>query len=61
VIAAEAFEPITEEHMQKAGKKLAVCEKIICCKENFGTLEQVNCKLLEFAKESGKEIEMNCK
>ncbi|MFR4591236.1 MAG: ABC transporter ATP-binding protein [Eisenbergiella sp.] len=61
VIAAEAFEPITEEHMQKAGKKLAVCEKIICCKENFGTLEQVNCKLLELAKESGKEIEMNCK
>ena len=61
VIAAEAFEPITEEHMQKARKKLAVCEKIICCKENFGTLEQVNCKLLEFAKESGKEIEMNCK
>lgn len=60
VIATEAFEPIMEEHMQEARKKLIACEKIICCKENFGTLEQVNCKLLEFAKESGKEIEMNC-
>ena len=60
VIATEAFEPITEEHMQEARKKLTACEKIICCKENFRTLEQVNCKLLEFAKESGKEIEMNC-
>ncbi|MBQ8039123.1 MAG: ABC transporter ATP-binding protein, partial [Lachnospiraceae bacterium] len=60
VIATEAFEPITEEHMQEARKKLTACEKIICCKEKFGTLEQMNCKLLEFAKESGKEIEMNC-
>ena len=60
VIATEAFEPITEEHMQEARKELTSCDKIICCKETFGTLERVNLELLEFAKESGKEIEMNC-
>ena len=60
LIATEAFEPITEEHMQEARKKLTSCNKIICCKETFGTLEQANLELLKFAKESGKEIEMNC-
>ena len=60
VIVTEAFEPITEEQIRKARKRLAACDKIICCKETFGTLEQANMELLEFAKESGKEIEMNC-
>lgn len=60
VIVTEAFEPITEEQILKARKRLAACDKIICCKETFGTLEQANLELLEFAKESGKEIEMNC-
>jgi len=60
VIAAEAFEPIMEEQILKARKRLADCDKIICCKDTFGTLEQANLELLEFAKESGKEIEMNC-
>lgn len=60
LIATEAFEPITEEHMPEARKKLTSCNKIICCKETFGTLEQANLELLKFAKESGKEIEMNC-
>ena len=60
VIAAKAFEPITEEQILKARKKLISCSKIICCKDTFGTLEQANLKLLEYAKESDKEIEMNC-
>ena len=60
VIAAEAFEPITEEQIFKARKKLISCDKIICCKDTFGTLEQANLELLEYAKETGKEIEMNC-
>lgn len=59
VIATEAFEPITEDQILKARKKLTFCDKIICCKETFGTLEQANSELLEFAKESGKEIEMS--
>ena len=59
VIATEAFEPITEEQILRARKKLISCDKIICCKEKFGTLEQANFELLEFAKELDKEIEMS--
>ena len=58
VIATESFEPITEEHIREAQKKLNACEKIICCKEKFGTLDQANAELLEFAKKSGKELEI---
>ncbi len=58
VIATESFEPITEEHIREARKKLNACEKIICCKEKFGTLDQANAELLEFAKKSGKELEI---
>ena len=60
VIATNAFEPIMEEQILMARKKLISCDKIICCKETFGTLERANFELLEFAKQSGKEIEMNC-
>lgn len=60
VIATEAFEPILEEQIYEARRKLISCDKIICCKNTFGTLEQANLELLEFAKEVGKEIEMNC-
>ena len=58
VIEAEAFEPVTEEQIQKAKKKLKHCYKIICCKEKFGTYELANSELLEFAKQCDKEIEM---
>lgn len=58
VITADAFEPIMEKQILEARKKLDLCEKIICCKSIFGTLEQANFELLEYAKQSGKEIEM---
>lgn len=59
VIAVDAFEPITEEQILTARKKMISCDKIICCKETFGTLERANLELLEYAKQSGKEIEIN--
>ena len=58
VIATNAFEPIMEEQILVAREKLISCDKIICCKKTFGTLERANFELLEFAKQSGKEIEM---
>lgn len=58
VISIEAFEPIKEEQIHKARKKLTTCNQIICCKETFGTLERANLELFEFAKVSGKEIKM---
>lgn len=59
VIAVNAFEPITQEQILMARQKMISCDKIICCKETFGTLERANLELLEFAKQSGKEIEIN--
>ncbi len=59
VIVADAFEPITEFQIQVARKKIASCNKIICCKDKFGTLELANQKLLEFAKQCDKEVEMS--
>lgn len=58
VIASEAFELMTKEQIDMARKMLASCEKIICCKETFGTLERANLELLEYAREVGKKIEM---
>lgn len=58
VIAADAFEPITEIQLAAAKKKIAICNKVICCRKAFGTLERANQELLEFARQCGKEIEM---
>lgn len=59
VIVAEAFERVTEEQRKVAQSKLAACDKVICCREKFGTLEHENAELLEMAKQYGKEIEMS--
>lgn len=58
VIASEGFEPIGEDRLKEAKRTLESCERVICCKDSFGTLERANRELLEFAKERGKEIEM---
>lgn len=58
VIAAESFELISDAQLEVAKKRLGICERVICCKERFGTLELANQKLLDYARECGKEIEM---
>lgn len=58
VIAERPFEAIEEVKLQEAKKKLDSCRKVICCREQFGTLEQANRELLEYAEKQGKEIEM---
>lgn len=57
VIETGAFEPIGERCLEEAKEKLAGCRKVICCRETFHTLERANRELLEFARESGKQIE----
>lgn len=59
VVGTDAFEPVTEEQWEHAGKVLEECEKVICCKESFGTLEEGNKRLLEHAKLCKKKIEMH--
>lgn len=58
VIAAEAFELITEAQLETAKKSLERCEKVICCRKTFGTLERANQELLDHAKKCGKQVEM---
>lgn len=57
LIETEAFEPITDKKLAEAKKRLEACERVICCKETFGTLEQANQELLHYARKCGKQIE----
>ena len=59
VITEAAFEPISEEQFEMAKRRLDCCEKVICCKEKFGTFERKNQELFDYAKMCGKQIEIN--
>lgn len=58
VIEAEAFEPIDAAVLESAKRRIASCDKVICCKETFGTLEMANKELLTYAREQGKVIQI---
>lgn len=58
VIATEAFEPIPNALIVTAKKKIDECERVICCRSRFGTLETANKELLAYARQRGKAIEM---
>ena len=58
VVEARAFEPVPAGLCEEAKKLVDRCGKIICCRETFGTFEQANRELLDYARRSGKEIEM---
>jgi iron complex transport system ATP-binding protein len=49
VIEADSFEPITEECLEAAKRRLKACKKVICCRDKFGTLELANRELSEYA------------
>lgn len=57
IIVAEAFEPIDEASLAEAKKSLDACEKVICCKETFKTLELANKELLDYARHCKKTVE----
>lgn len=57
VIAESPFEPVTQERLQAAKEQLEKCERVICCRENFGSLEAYQRELLEYAEQLGKQIE----
>lgn len=50
VIEAEAFEPIPQTCLEQAKKRLAECERVICCRNSFGTFDRANEELLQYAK-----------
>ena len=57
VIAEHPFEPVVQETLQAAKKQLEKCNRVICCRENFGSLETFQRELLEYARQLGKRIE----
>lgn len=57
VIVSEAFEPVSDEIVDKAKEMITKCEKVICCRKSFGTWEKANEELLLYAEQLGKEIE----
>ena len=57
VIGTAAFEPITEAALTEAKQCINACERVICCREHFGTLERENQELFDYAKSCKKQIE----
>ena len=57
VIAERPFEPVAQEKIQAAKKTIDKCKRVICCRENFGSLETFQRELLEYAEQLGKQIE----
>ncbi|MGN1031807.1 MAG: ABC transporter ATP-binding protein [Butyricicoccaceae bacterium] len=53
VITERAFEPIGESAMQQALESIHRCNKVVCCLDRFGTVNQRNQQLMEFAKQRG--------
>jgi iron complex transport system ATP-binding protein len=49
VITEKAFEPISESVCSRALETLGNCERVICCPSRFGTMNQKNFLLKEYA------------
>lgn len=58
VIIVRAFEPVDKGILEQAKKSIDSCSKVICCREQFGSLEIANKELLEYARQSGKAVEI---
>lgn len=53
VIAEEAFEPVSESSYQKALDRMKKCKEVICCIEEFGTMNRGNERLMHEAEKLG--------
>lgn len=49
-VSTAAFEPIPDERLEEAKRLIDQCGRVICCRENFGTLEQANRELCAYAR-----------
>lgn len=58
-LVAEAFEPVSHELLEAAKRSMEACERVICCREEFGSLETANRELFDHARKSGRKIEMS--
>lgn len=53
VISEKAFEPVSMENFIKSKKIIDSCQKVICCSEQFGTMNVLNKSLKEYAEKKG--------
>lgn len=51
VISVPAFEPMREEHFEKASKQLLKCGTVLDCQPPEGSLNQMNRRLIQFAQQ----------
>lgn len=57
VISAKAFEPVDKMAVEQAKRRIDVSSRVMCCRKTFGSLENANKELLEYARHSGKVVE----
>ena len=57
LVTEKAFEPISDINIQKALALIKKCDKVICCIENFGTMNMGNKSLLELSRNNKEVIE----
>lgn len=58
VIVAEAFSKITSAQCDRAKEWITRADRVICCRKTFGAWDMENETLLSYAKELGKQIEI---
>lgn len=54
IITERAFEPIGEQALAQAKACMETCTRVICCPEQFGTMNAGNQQLMQLAQKQGK-------
>ena len=54
IVSARSFEPVDDALIEKAKELIDACEGVICDRTEFGTYEQFNSRLYEYAVSTGK-------
>ena len=56
IVSARSFEPVDDALIEKAKELIDACEGVICDRTEFGTYEQFNSRLYEYAVSTGKDV-----
>lgn len=61
VLATEPYEPVPEELLRDAERRMETCERVISCREHFGSLDRANAGLAAYAQEKKLPLEYRAK
>lgn len=56
-VSESPFEPVSQAKLEQAKKILEKCDRVICFREKFGSLESFQEELLRYAQEIGRTIQ----